>query len=351
MNQNIVIALSVGFTLVFAFIILFFIMNYYSELNASWFDTVFLSDKHNDGAFLFGTSYVLRLNNTHIEQALNNNGLLFPVPEISRTEIRNLQYLIDDITSHVPKIVVIGVGYYDLGWLEYPSDMINPIGCNTAYGKFFFDQLNFKMVFNNIIDKISSNFEIFRYVHDVYLQNPKFVSINLLVYLQYFFTTSGMNSELRDQANNIEPVAKIGDSKRVILTQHNNDHVKDAIVDINELNKNDPTIYCMDYNKNEETLQSLNFTISKLKANDIDVILFTPPFTKSYNEKIPQELRNTLIVELTNLAKKYDIEYYDLSRKYETKNIFNDRTHVAKNPQSVIYSERIASMIISNFKS
>ncbi len=50
-----------------------------------------------------------------------------------------------------------------------------------------------------------------------------------------------------------------------------------------------------------------------------------------------------------NLSKKYNLEVYSLENKYNKLNIWSSANHVAHNPNSMIYSEDIANMILKEF--
>ena len=61
---------------------------------------------------------------------------------------------------------------------------------------------------------------------------------------------------------------------------------------------------------------------------------------------MPQVLRESLTNSVYNISKEFNAEFYDLSDRYKTKNIFEDHTHIAKNQKSIIFSEDIAKIIL-----
>ncbi len=53
---------------------------------------------------------------------------------------------------------------------------------------------------------------------------------------------------------------------------------------------------------------------------------------------------------MNEISFEYDIEIYDLTKKYVNIDIFINDSHVAKNPKSLIFSEDIAKIIIRKYK-
>ena len=94
-------------------------------------------------------------------------------------------------------------------------------------------------------------------------------------------------------------------------------------------------------------LDNFQKIISELKNNDIKVVLFSIPLPKAYLDFIPNSEREELHSMLNDTAKEFDIQFYNFTEKYEKLPIWTDLSHVAFNPKSMVYSEDITKIILS----
>lgn len=164
--------------------------------------------------------------------------------------------------------------------------------------------------------------------------NPKLTTIKAIKYLLGETTTDLKNTRKINQINT--PFTQLGIRSTVII-------------DDAELYKQvrKSVTGSIDFNVDEEQLDNYKKIISELKNNDIKVVLFSIPLPKAYLDFIPNSEREELYSILNNTAKEYDIQFYDFTEKYEELDIWSDSSHVAFNPKSMIYSDDITKIILS----
>ena len=335
MNQNISITVTIIIAFIVSFTILFFYMNYYSETLNNINNQQILETPNKNYILIFGSSYVGALNLPHIENKLNDEGQQYVVPKITSYAIEHTEKLIPKIIDLEPKIVIFGVGYRDLGYMEMNDDNIckyNNMDLQPSY-------LTTKYFLKNLINRISAEYEPILHILDKLNQNPKWVTINSIDYILTVFKTNSFEINLENnQLNKIKNPKLVNN---IYLVKNSSSSIRS----IDELNQNDPNSYCLNVEHMEIRLNSLDHILSKLKSKNIEVVLFTPPYVKSYNEKIPSNIKKTLDNRISKLGEKYGVDYYNLSRSFEKLNIFEDHTHVAKTHASLQYSGRVLYMI------
>lgn len=210
----------------------------------------------------------------------------------------------------------MGVGYRDLGYYENSCPLVNDDPQVVIQKQ---EIKNSDLDLKNYSDA-NTNQENY-----IFKMNPKQITIKLL------------NSILNKNENN--------DTKTINSLNMNE---IDIIRNIYDLNNLDPTEYVMCYDYSNQHLIFLQKTILKLKKNGINVVLYIPPYTKAYLEKIPDDIDQRFRNQIVDTSTRSNVKFYDLSTKYSEMNIFQDHTHVARNSDSRIYSMDIANIILSN---
>lgn len=119
------------------------------------------------------------------------------------------------------------------------------------------------------------------------------------------------------------------------------------VTSIINLNKNIPFDYYMNFDIRDSELDNLDIIFAEFYKNDIEVIVFIPPYPEPYLNILSDSLKTDLKFNIKSISDKYNFQVHDLSSKFKNKNIFFDDTHVAHNPKSLIYSETIASLIMN----
>ena len=267
---------------------------------------------HGDSIFLLGSSYVNVIDRQFVKNYLSAYDTFVNVYHPADALPSNTLLIIDDIIKNNPQVVVMGVGFRDIGLGDGICNVIDDISESTKKS----------------IKKESKIIE--SDTNPIFTSNPKHITVELLRhYLE-------------------------GNKEKHLLTEDNvqisiplMDGGPTNIIDIEILNGNRvPSHGCLDSQKKNTELDDLRTIIQKLKENNIRVILFVPPFTKAYLQSIPTHIEVHLIGLLRQVAIEHSVEFYDLSHKYETSNIFSDSEHVAHHSDSTVYSKDIAQIIL-----
>ena len=316
MRENIKISSYVGIAFLVAFgtLFLFFIM--YDEGLLTNMDIQEVKIGVNNKIFLLGTSYVGAINADHVQNVLDENGFSTSVLNPTNKLISQTVEIVDDIISNNPKLIVYGIGFRDIGFTDYGFCKLSQI---PSYN---LSKYALQPDVSDTPDKEKVSYT------DIFSQNPKHATLDVLENILGKQKILYLNKQHIDKKNielNVFEANKI-------------DH-------IDNLNKNDPSSYCMKFDVRDKELDSLDIMFAKFYENDINVITFIPPFTAAYLNKLEPTLKLDLISNIKLISKKYNFEFYDLSSEFKNENIFSNHSHVAKDPNSLIYTERIASLI------
>ena len=318
MRENIKISLCVGiaFLVAFGILLLFFIMYNEGLLTNTPITKGEIGVKNT--IFLLGTSYVGAINSTHVQNTLSDFGFNISVLNPINNEITPTLGKLDNFISNKPKLVVYGVGFKDIGFKEINGR------CNLSPIPSYIVPKN-----STLPDTIIENNGQKSIEFNIFSQNPKRITFDI------FENILGEKQ--------IEYVSKQNSKKINVELNH---FEFDEIRPITDLNKSVPNTYCMDFDTRNLELDSLDSIFTEFHKNDIDVIVFIPPYTASYLNELSPALKSELIFNVKSISEKHEFNFYDLSFKFKNKNIFSDHTHVAYNQKSLIYSETIASLIL-----
>ena len=320
MKKNIKIITVVGLAFIISIGILFSFLEMYENGLITKEQIHQIESTNDDQIFLIGISYVNQINSKHVEKTLQENNIFANVLNVERTAITETYDGIDKFIANNPKIIVYGVSFRELGYLDGSYCTFNDI---IKYEKNYYPTINIE---SNNENNVKQNTNVLDTI------NPKQTTIEVL---ENF----------------------LGESKTVIVTSENDSKPKIILTDekieeihpIEELSKGHSDPHCMNWSERKNNLNVLGGIFPTFKENNIDVIVFIPPVTKAYLNTLEPALRLELTNDLKSIAKEYDLDFYDLSSEFEGLDIWKDHTHVANNPNSMIYSEKIASMIISKY--
>ena len=316
MRENIRISSYVGIAFLVAFGTLFLFFTMYDEGLLTNTDIQEVKVGVNNKIFLLGTSYVGAINSDHVQNVLDENGFSTSVLNPTSQLISQTLEIVDDIISNNPKLIVYGIGFRDIGFTDYGFCKLSQIPPYNLS----------KYTLPPDVSDISNKEKVVD--TDIFSQNPKHVTLDVLENILGKQKILYLNDQHTDKKN-IE--LNIFESNKI-------DH-------IDNLNKNDPSSYCMKFDIRDKELDSLDIMFAEFYENDINVITFIPPYTASYLNKLDPTLKLDLSSNIELISKKYNFEFYDLSSEFKNENIFSNHSHVAKDPNSLIYSERIASLI------
>jgi len=102
-----------------------------------------------------------------------------------------------------------------------------------------------------------------------------------------------------------------------------------------------------DSSVNELKTKDLKKIISELKKNDIDLILFSTPLSRTYLDEI--DIVDIEIFEsaFQKISDEFDVKIYHFYDKYADLKVWSDISHVSTNQNASIYSIDIADVILN----
>src|SRR5574337_1482866 len=343
MNNTIKTSVAASLAVLVSFAMLFVYLNYASvnpvDVSSEKFSFA-AADSGEKRVFLLGSSYVERLNATYIKQYLSENGLQqFQVYNVAKNGAGNpsqqIAFLDSMISSH-PSVVVYGLGFRELGYKPYTDGAPN---CAPAAATPFSGNNGTSFSTPTVQDAAAYIQKIFPMPTDYFanIADPKHVTVDLLKsHFSDNSTTPGNDSTSRALAQDLF------EKRGPLFT---------TIMSLDEINK--PLSYtvhvCPDDMNNE--LEKLNKMVTEFKKNNINVILFVPPFSSSYLNAVGTDGINTFLSALQKYADENNLKLYDLHDKYVDLDIWADAQHVAQNPKVIIYSDDLAKIILTELKS
>ena len=304
-NKNIQIVFVISTIFFAVFSCLFLLQSVIPVPNANIAESAFFKQNFDDNIkkiFILGSSQTATLNTAHIIQKVvqtHNDYTVYNLSYDNDNPKKRLDSL-QEIINLKPTIVFYGVSF---------RDFTPEIKIDDAF----------------LISQIKNNFEL-----DISV-NPKLITVTAMK--NFLGDIDLKNTHKINQINT--PFTEFGQRRSIIVDE--NELKKESMKSAMEL---------IDFNDNEK-LNDLKEIISNLKKNDIQVILFAVPLPKIHLNLISDSEREEFHTVLNNVAKDFDIEFYDFTEKYENLSIWSDFSHVALNPQTIIYSEDVARIILS----
>ena len=104
----------------------------------------------------------------------------------------------------------------------------------------------------------------------------------------------------------------------------------------------------MEINKitNLLNLEHVKFLISIFKENNIEIIIFTTPYHKTFFDELPDHEKEKFENILQTFSNNYNIPLYFLHENYVELDIWFDHEHLSVNQNSQQYSDDIANLIL-----
>ena len=302
MNGKITLAVIFAFIIVLSSFVPFYekfrIRNVWEITDHPFFEQI--SKTTNEKFLIVGGSAVGQLNSTHINKVISETHPEYVVYNLAYNGDIPVQrlYSLESTISTNPKIIFYGISYWSF------SDYYNVN--NEDLLKSFFNtlQINPKATTLNAIRTIFGD------------------ETGLFPTQKYVSDTTPFFSYSQDQMT-------INEQSQLFL---------DPEITIQKVHQNPST---------SEQLRALEETIELLQQKKIKVVFFTVPLHQSYLDIVPENDKILFDKTLKNLSEKYNIKIYDFTKSYSTQDVWKDSYHVALNPNSFVYSEDVAQMIIS----
>lgn len=272
--------------------------------------------QENPYLFIFGASYVYPINSTHVSGYLVKNNIRYDVynlADMSDTPSHRLKSL-EHVISLKPKAILYGVSITDFAKSLDQGDIRNIEPKDEVA-----EILNPKKEITRIISTITQN----SFEHG-FPTSPKERTILSLKYL------------IRGPEFAHNPFINF---KKIPITDE----------------KTFASSYKFEFGgvdtsyENRERI-SLEEIISKLKKNNIQVILFTVPHHKVFLDSVGDSNQSVFESTMLEIARQNDVALYFLHNKYERANIWRDPHHVAVNMDSIMYSDDIAKILVEELE-
>ena len=264
--------------------------------------------------FILGSSQVLALNSIYIDNFLSKNNLdyeIYNLASITDTPKQRLGNL-DLLISSKPEIVLYGISPRDFGDILI-NETKKPLPDPSAL---------FISFLNTYKNSLGFDASLFEY--------PQRITLS---YIIDFLGTVNRTSDIIAYENT--PFMTVPMASTLI---HDN-------IDNTGLVYSD-----LKFSKENADYIALQKIISKLKENDISVILFIIPQHKSTLQNYSEDYVESFMSLLDEISKTQNLTFHNLFSKYSEMNIWTDRSHIAINKKSIVYSEDVAKIIIMEIK-
>lgn len=274
--------------------------------------------------FLLGSSQIMELNTTYIEEYLSTIGQDYKVYNLAiagdnpKERLRTLDMIISD----KPKIVVYGISDRDF-------QTINPVS-TTRFTK----PTSILPDIHDIFDELFFSLEMHSKYDLDFMKSPKLENLKSI--------RESTRNPVSYERFVPYPMPFFNITKPQEFITSNLD-LKKTNQWINSYNPTSPP----DRNKN---VIALNEIIDKLHENDIKVIVFTTPQQKYRLDDMPNYVKESFNSVLKYISNKSNMTIYSLYNRYADLNIWYDYEHIAVNKNSTIYSEDAAKIILKEIQ-
>ena len=331
-NRSIIFFVILGFLIVFSL----FVTAQYIILNnflVDERDEIYLktlneireeSDETINKIFLIGSSHVRQLNTTHIQQIISSEYPNYKVYDLAVGSDNPKQRLklLNDLVDVKPEIVFYGIGFRDFQSFAPVSENVKPESFLPDPKEFF------EMAYFSFEKSTEQDMD--------FLESPKVMTLKF--YRKIMGDEFQKNVLAQDIDENKTPQR----------------FPRDVILSLNELKADDLFLPQAKYkikplNINKK-FDSLIEIIKILQEKNIKLIIFTTPHTSFYLENLSESNKN-LFEEAINEISQLNVKVYRFHDKYTQLDIWSDNTHIAKNPNALIFSEDIAGIALQEIKS
>ena len=277
--------------------------------------------------FLLGTSHVMPLNSTFIQEKISEekNDFLVYNLAIGSSEPKDRIKTIDMILAAEPEMIVYGIAERDFRTnIKLDEDKAN-IPSILPDPQIFFNSILWQIAYQEL----------------TLFENPKFVTLTTIYELILNDSDTNGESKIEKEKDPVfvnMPFYKISKEDRAIRTYQylQNEMQKQRVGSFEEINLP---------HQNPDFI-ALKEMIKTFEDNGIKVIIFTTPHHEIYREKTPQKVNERFELILNEVRKDSELGVYSLLDRYSELQVWSDVTHIAVDPTAVIYSEDIANKIM-----
>lgn len=308
-TKKIAVASTISFIISITIFLIF--MNYVNPVivNENNFFNQEFSEKEK--IYLIGASYVGQIDANIINQNLKNNTEDYLVYNLAIHSDKPEKRIgtIDKIIETEPTMIIYGISFGDLGELDSQS----PLEIQQYFEKIF--------PMKEFVD---------------IRQNPRDITLDFILNVLSYSSFSE-----RDQFNPLYP------QNIPVMSQIKTNAELELKID-NGLTSIINNIPNYDINRNAISLEKI---FQKLKQNNIEIIVYTTPYSRAYLDHTNPEMVDEFYNLLNMLVSKYDIKLYDLQNEYADLEIWAESSHVAyNNNKTTIYADDISKIILKEIE-
>ena len=259
--------------------------------------------------FIFGASQTGRINSTLVDDIISKNHENYSVYNLSYDgDTPKTRYkLLPQILSLDPSIIFYGVSYRDFSNIEL-------------------QQSSYSLL--KYLDTLTDN------KYELDSVNPKLATLKAIKQLTF---GKSLSSENRIVLSN-SPLLTLSTPDTKIASQ-------------TDLEKSATLIPPQIDIVNNEQLDYFKRILTEIKKNDIKIIIFTPPLSKFHLDNISVSDKQNFKQIINEISNEFDVPVYNFTNNYSSLDVWSDISHVAFNKHSVIYSNDITNMILTEIDS
>ena len=283
-------------------------------------------DPKKEQIFLIGSSNIGQLNTTMINEIVSKNNSSFEVYNLAvggDNPINRLPHLEKTIALK-PELVIYGITFRDFVICGY-----NDNACTTEENNFFLPDIK-KIVVHNIPKEIQQN-EL----------NPQLTTLRII-------RESFGGSQLFIEEN------KIRLPNNVFYYIDINFH--HTIIENDEELKKQSAImknegFVIDTSDSSSFVKALKIIIGSLKENNIDVVLYLVPQNGPYYlDNISDKNKENFNLMIDKISSEFNVKVYNFTDRYSNDKIWGDNRHISYNPQTRIFTDDMAKIIIDEIR-
>ena len=305
--MNLKISFSILFAIFITFASFYLLNENISNPNSKENMMIFFeqTSENKNKIFLMGSSFVGEMNSTHVHKKISAKYPDFEVYNISYNKDNpstRIQFL-EDIIKLKPSIIFYGISYGDL---HIPKNIEKEKPLPSI-----------KQIFHLFIDNDDDLESINPKLTTLLTLRNEFKSLNLFPNSEIFYLPYTPFIRFQSYHTIIDTDIHYSSTARPFSNLH---------------------------------IDNFNQIIKTLEEENIPTVIFTPPHHKSYLETIPISQKISLKSLISENTEKFDLNFYNFTYKYQNLPIWRNQAHVAYNVESIIYSDDIGSMIISELE-
>ncbi len=331
-NLKIVLSVTIAFIIAFGSSSIFLKENFVDRVEVSVKKEIeFYSQDFNpkeEKIFILGSSHIMAVNTTLIENKLSSEGHNFVVYNLAKggDVPKDRLPALDFMIKSKPKIIVYGISERDFrSTIPIQQDAANSPESPLP---------NLQNIFDEILWQISGT----ELSETEFLSNPK---LTTLVAAYNFIENITGEIETKEKWKDIPPFEntpffRIGEVHTKIRDYNEIKNIFENIYKFDEI----PPAY-----KNPQVI-SFKKILEKSTENDIKIIVFVTPQHEVFQNGVPKKVETQFNNVLDEVSKQHNIEIYSFYDRYNGLEIWNNPSHVAVNENAMIFSEDISELIL-----